>query len=221
MSNYVNKIKKDNVIYDINDSRLDEETVEQLLSQLTNPVIKAGYYIWESEIGFKHVEVVPEDYTGYVILINPDDNDAIFSYYECEEGALSNYSVNITASGFAVIDDDGQTIWYDKYGAEKLNFENLTHSFDDLDATLKALCESAIASGDNGVSCTHEQWDKIKSLLDNSLYFYDNGYSMIKSYTDGISIYFFGSEISGEFAEGIRFLYDSNNLILYIKFYEI
>ena len=87
------------------------------------------------------------------------------------------------------------------------------HSFDDLDPTLKALCETAIGSR-KPQPCTQEQWNTIKALLDKSLYFYYDGYTMIKTGGGYPEIYSF-SCISVNSGFALEFSYDLNELTIY------
>ena len=64
----------------------------------------------------------------------------------------------------------------------KLNFALLTHSFNELDATLKQIVDDAIDDAwTDGVACSQEQWTSIKALLDDSLYLSYGDWSMIKN----------------------------------------
>ena len=97
----------------------------------------------------------------------------------------------------------------------------LTHSFNELDATLKAIVESAIEDGGtSGVACTQAQWNAIKSLLDKSLYLNHEGWSMIKTLTNGIDEYMFGVQ-GTSLGATIQIMYDSNDAELYVGFAEL
>lgn len=103
----------------------------------------------------------------------------------------------------------------------KLNFSELTHSLDDLDATLKQIVQDALADGwVNGVACTQAQWNVIKALLDKSLYFNYAGSSMIKSFTDGIIEYGFGGTGSSA-GYMLVFYYGIDDNLLYAKYDEV
>lgn len=99
-----------------------------------------------------------------------------------------------------------------------LNITNLTHSFNELDSTLKTLVESAITAASTGVSCTQPQWDAIKTLLDKSLYLNYNGYSMIKACIN-LDFYLFGSQMTG-YGSSLMISYDEDNSKLYVIYEE-
>lgn len=101
-------------------------------------------------------------------------------------------------------------------GVDKVNPQalvGLTHSFAELDETLQTLVESAIESGDKGVACTEPQWNKIKELLDKSLYLANNGDVLIKTYTIGIYDYAFGGVCTdaGAVNDGITLIISYDN----------
>lgn len=99
---------------------------------------------------------------------------------------LFNRKIEGKSSLDNVIDENGAI----KVQPQALN--GLTHSLNELDATLKQIVDDAIAdAGQNGVACTQEQWNGIKQLLNKSLYLSYEGISMIKCVDDGFT-YIFG-----------------------------
>ena len=172
--------------------------VSAFITPLLGSSLKQGDYIINASTGkYEWVEDVPEDYTGANFFID-DLRIGIFNYVDGEE--VDNITLDIIN------------------GVNKLNFAQLTHSFNELDPTLKALCESAV---NNEVACTQEQWNVIKALLDKSLYFNYNGVNMIKSLFDGIENYSFGSMGGGDTGFKISFHFISDLSLLSIFYEEI
>ena len=98
---------------------------------------------------------------------------------------------------------------------------SLTHSFNELDDTLKALVESAIETG-QGVACTEPQWNSIKLLLNKSLYFNYGGISMIKTYSDGMYNYVFGgNDLANSNGYTLSVQYDVTDNLINVVFAEI
>lgn len=123
--------------------------------------------------------------------------------------------------------DENDSNWYFvndyKILASGLDFGQLTHSFNELDSTLKQIVEDAIEDNmQDGVSCTIAQWNVIKKLLNESLYIFYNGYSLIKILITDIEGYTFG--MGSQFMDNgasLHLAYDSNNQKLFGKFMEI
>lgn len=173
------------------------------------------YYIFDN--GVKVVETVPEDYNGVVWFFEfIDEWDMTLSIFTYENGK-ELYCTVIGDSGI----DNGDAA-FTRHGVNKLNFAELTHSFTELDPTLKQIVDDAIAAGGDGVACTQEQWNAIKSLLDKSLYLNYNDYSMIKSIVI-LDQYTFGVDCNDtlELASCLRIYYDANNNLLYAIYKEL
>lgn len=182
-----------------------KEQIITLITPLIGTSLKAGSYIFNSESGMlEYVEVLPEDYTGILYCFGDDMLD--FEFFN--DGIYTSSS----SIGFGGI---STPMLY----AEEINFVQLTHSFNELDPTLKALCESAI-NAQTPVSCTQQQWNTIKKLLDKSLYFNYNGISMIKSIVDGIDMYSFGGCSGTNFGFKITFQHFPDDT-LYISYEEL
>lgn len=101
-----------------------------------------------------------------------------------------------------------------------LTMSGLTHSFNELDPTLKSICETAISTGD-AQSCSHEQWSVIKALLDKSLYFNFSGQSMIKTYFNGINSYTFGIIDEDNLGAILEFAYNSSANTISVSYTEV
>jgi len=98
-----------------------------------------------------------------------------------------------------------------------------THSFDELDPEIKAICESAINSEGAGVLCTEETWNDIKSLLDKSLYFEYEHNVLIKIYeyhSVDTTQYKFGI-LGDAFGLSLEFNYNSDESWLKINLSEV
>ena len=154
------------------------------------------------------------------------DDEQIFELQELlEQVSISDngvVNINKVHTDELLISDTGK---WDGEGIEaptiKLgNFVGLTHSFAELDETLQTLVQSAIDDGaENGVACSEAQWNLIKALLDKSLFVNYQGYSLIKTATDGIASYLFGSNLVSNAAYSgvfhLEFNYDAENTTLY------
>lgn len=185
-----------------------------MISEGSGGSLKVGEYIFNQEnYKFEWVEELPDDYGGATIDFE-DDGIYLENYVD---GNLES-SITIYAAGMVISTPDDDIV-FDRSGANKLNFSQLTHSFNELDPTLKALCESAVNNGE--VACTQEQWNVIKALLDKSLYFNYNGVNMIKSLFDGIEKYSFGSMGGGDTGFKISFHFISSLSLLSITYEEI
>lgn len=161
--------------------KMAEAIAESVVKNLPSGIIKYGNYIYDDRDveTFKWVEEIPSDYSGIVFQFL-DDGLYVTSYVN----GVFNSNVYIASNGITV-ESNSKSALFTADGASKLDFPRFTHSLAELDETLRRLVEDAIADdGTDGVSCTQVQWDAIRSLLDKSLYFNYNGYSMIKSCSD-------------------------------------
>lgn len=123
---------------------------------------------------------------------------------------------------FLVDEGYGEELESLKYGVDKVNpsaLVGLTHSFNELDPALKAIVDAAISTREE-VACTQSQWDAIKVLLDKSLYINFNGYSLIKSYFNGINEYHFGT-LAANHGEAVYLYFDTNRGMLTAEMDEV
>ena len=101
-------------------------------------------------------------------------------------------------------------------------FTRMTHSFAELDSTLRGIIDAAILDGgQSGVACTLHQWQAIKNLLDKSLYLYYSDTSLIKTLSNGINNYVFGSGMGQMVGRMMEINYDTSYSKLYILISEI
>lgn len=178
--------------------------------------LKYGYYIVKYDpdrLEFAG-ENLPEDYTG-VAFAFLDDGFYIFVL----ENGNEHYSCWLGVNGLEFYGIDGN-VTYGTYGASKLNFASLTHSFSELDPTLVQIIENAIDTGTE-VACNLQQWKTIRELLDKSLYIKYNGISMIKSFFNGIDCYSFGEDSGEQIAYKMIIEYDSQNHLLSVYIEEL
>lgn len=188
------------------------------VGELVPENIKPALYISsDGEEDFKMVDDFPSDFTGYYLDLRVGDSDTIrFGSYENGEEVEH---IGLAPFGFDVTQGDGGA-YYGSNGASKLNYSQLTHSLAELDSTLTQIVQDAIDDAwADGVSCTQEQWNTIKALLDKSLYFNYNGVTLIKSFTDDNHEYGFGVTHS-QAGYSLDFYYSDDNL-LYAKYDEI
>lgn len=191
---------------------IPNEKFKELIESLGGISLKAGYYIWK-DTTLVNVEELPEDYNGFCIEINYD-NDAIFLAMVENQAFTSHTMIDPSAITFSY---DGEYCNVTKKGVDKLDFTQLTHSFNELDPTLKQIVDDAITDGaTDGVACSEAQWSAIKSLLDKSLYLSYDGYSLIKTWFDGINYYTFGylGDVQGS---SLEISYNDTDALLYIK----
>lgn len=188
--------------------------IKELIESLGGTSLKDGSYLYNYDLGkFVCFEEVPEDYTG--LAIEFFDDGFYVSYYDNGVNTLYSY---LSTIGISVNDENSNTN-ITPNGVDKLDFASLTHSFNELDPTIKQIVEDAIADADtNGVACTQAQWNEIKSLLDKSLYLQYGSYSLIKSYFNGIDKYVFG-EYGGD-DSGFKFSILWTENLLYIVYEE-
>lgn len=173
-----------------------QNQIEEMIKN--NGTIKPGNYIVGKDGYLKFVEDIPEDYSGDAVYFG---NDGI-QYMLVEDGAPYEYA-GLGAYGV------------DKVTPEAI-FQGLTHSFAELDETLKAIVKNALDNQGTPVSCSQAQWIEIKSLLDKSLYLKYNTYSLCKVLSDGMEFYIFGdtgSEIGVRLQ--IQFITDDLKLTIY------
>lgn len=173
-----------------------------MISEGSGTSLKSGSYIYNEETTkYYWVEDIPEDYTGNVLTFG-DDNYITTQHYENGE-PMSGASLSSN-------------------GVDKIDFINLTHSFNELDLTLKQIVDDAIIDNNyKGVPCSQAQWNVIKALLEKSLYLYYNLTSIIKIQT-GLNDFVFGyvySPTDLDMAECMHIYY--NNSRLYIQYVEI
>ncbi len=135
--------------------------------------IQYGYYVNNgyNKLIYIGEDEVPQDYQGIAYDFEPDG--LYIEYYE------NGDFVNNTYYGY-----DGAS------EVRPSALDGLTHSFDELDSTLKAIVDDAIDGG--STSCTEQQWNTIKQLLDKTLYLSYEGLSLIKGASNGIDTYMFG-----------------------------
>lgn len=165
--------------------------IQSIAGELDGTSFKlGGYYILKEETNkLDWVEELPEDFSGTTFNFEQGQIN-FFNYFEGQQ-ISSSY---ITSYELEFYDEQTEEeVIYGTTGAPKLNFEALTHSFNELDPTLKQIVEDAIDDGDqDGVACSEAQWSVIKSLLEKSLYLNYGNWSMIKGTTDGFTTYTFG-----------------------------
>ena len=149
-----------------------------MISEGSGSSLKVGNYIYNEDNKLVYTEDFPEDYTGILYYFGDD----YFSITYYENGVPIGDEVSLTLDG-----------------VNKIQFSALTHSFNELDETLQGIIDSAISTGE-AQHCTQAQWNAIKELLDKSLYINYEGYSMIKSVSDGIGNYVFGGPANTAFA---------------------
>lgn len=201
------------------------DAIKELIESLGGTTLREGDYIYDADKdSFVWVAEIPEDYVGTFIMFSNDSSE-IFEVGFVDENSNYKY-LTLTLSGIEIYNDiTEEQVIYSINGASKLNFSQLTHSFNELDPTLKALCKSAILAGSTGVACTQAQWNVIKSLLDKSLYFNYEGTSMIKTYSTGIGTYAFGgvSLVEGQVDHGfsLYFYYNADDEVLQIIYSEL
>lgn len=198
---------------------IPNEKFKELIESLSDNTIKSGYYIWNNSTeNLINVEEIPNDYTGFSLLIAYDNDSIIIGSYEA--GLLTN-SVIMDADAIHIFNVEGQSCSLTKDGVSKINFASLTHSFNELDPTLKQIVLDAI-NDDNtdGVACSEAQWSAIKSLLDKLLYLNYGPWSLIKVTTDGIGIYVFGG-MSNDYGARLSFNFETSTSILYALYEQI
>lgn len=170
------------------------------------------YYLYDG-VNTKVVDLVPEDYTGIAFEFS-DEGLYIIYFEEGQENSYAYIATNSIAFGTSA----GE-VSYGMDGASRLNFANLTHSFNELDETLQQIIEDAISTGT--ASCTQAQWNVIKALLDKSLYLNYDGTSMIKSNTNGIDNYLFGVAIPEQTGSAFEIGFGAEASTLFAYYYVI
>ena len=181
--------------------------------------LKYGYYYFlynpdRIVYGGVEGELIPEDYNG-VCFEFLDDAFYIARYVDGEEVAY----VMIGGDHINIWNEDNQGWNITVNGVEKLNFARLTHSFNELDPTLKAIIDNTISTQEP-VPCTQAQWNVIKALLDKALYINYNGFSMIKATSDNIQNYYFGS-LGALVGASLDITYDDVNNTLNVEYNDI
>lgn len=149
------------------------EEVEGVKELLRGKIKSGMYFLDEYGNDFVRKEEVPEGYTGSSITIGDDGIHYIKNFNNGQ-----------------IVD----TLELSPYGVDKVTPQalvGLTHSFNELNPTLKAIVNDAISNG--SATCSLQQWTAIKNLLDISLYFNYSGYSLLKTATDGLHDYVFGT----------------------------
>jgi len=156
------------------------------------------------------------------LLVYDKEDDVINSAKQIIIGDVNVQYAYIDDGEIGVGDEYGETIISPR-GISKVMPEalaHLTHSFDELDPTLKKIVDDAIQDGEtNGVACTTTQWNKINELLDTSLYIEYNGNSMIKSLVS-LNDFTFGI-YNNEIGNLLRIHYDFVEHLLYAKHSEV
>ena len=180
---------------------LDQKTIDELQALLSKVNIE------DDNLVFGNVKIGTLDITDecYVKISqfynnNSEDFDPIFPL---EDNAGKVLAVNE--------DEDGLE-------AKDL-FAGFTHSLNELDPTLKTLCETAMAE-QQPQTCTQAQWNNIKALLDKSLYFHYGDWNMLKLVDDGIDNYVFGSAHFNVGAS-LEFIHDGVQEKLAVAFTEV
>lgn len=180
-------------------------SIKALIESLSGTSLKVGNYKMNTETEkVEWVEELPEDFTGDLLWVGDDDSIGI-EHYENGDITISSYMY----AGELIVPT---------LKANNIDFSLLTHSFNELDPTLKALCESSITDKE-AKPCTQAQWDTIKSLVDKSLYFNYSGINMIKSSFDGISSYRFGNDYpQTQDGQVLTFYYNESDETLEVYF---
>lgn len=198
-----------------------KEFIESLIEQLDGGKIKTGIFITDEDGNFVHVDETPEDYGGPAITIGDDG----YIYIENWSNGGITTSIEISPNGIEFVQNDGeeeQLVDYNIDGATKVSpiaITHLTHSFSELDETLRDIIDRAIDyEGETGVACTPAQWNTIKQLLDNSLFINFDNVSMIKTNTNGIDFYGFGGKDESPTTMGghsLTISYDNESNLLF------
>jgi len=195
---------------------LVKEGYGEELEALKNGGLQYGSYIYKDtpEEHFEFVEEIPADYSG---LTYSFDTDGLYiEYYE--DGTQVNY-VYISPNSITIY-TEGNSVSIEGNGINKVQpsaLVGLTHSFNELDPTLKQIVDDSLDTG-TSVACTQTQWDNIKQLLDKSLYLNYDGYLMIKNVSE-INHYIFGC-YGGNYGFTIEMFYDLTNNTLEVKYHE-
>ena len=205
-------------------SGLTEEDGKEISKVLVN---KANRYI--SPFGVENIsQDILSKIKGGDIVVTPEET-YICLYYLAEDSIIlttcdatwidsANYNYYETEPHWRL--SDHISLAFDDL---PLSFTKNTHSFAELDATLRGIINDAITDAwGSGVDCSQAQWNAIKALLDQSLYLNINGYSLIKNVTNGIGIYKFGSYSSEDnVGSKLDVFYDSTNHLLFVDFVEL
>lgn len=198
---------------------LVKEGYGEELEALKDGGLQYGRYIYKSEpdrFEFIGDIPVPDDYSGLVYTFYEDG----LSITQYNEGTQES-DLYLTSNGITVSYNEVQA-GISSDGTDKINPQalvGLTHSFNELDPALKAIVDAAISTREE-VACTQSQWDAIKVLLDKSLYINFNGYSLIKSYFNGINEYHFGT-LAANHGEAVYLYFDTNRGMLTAEMDEV
>jgi len=207
---------------------LTEEDAKEVSKVLVNkPNI---YYLEEDVVDSRDIpqNILSKIKMGDTVAFS--SGEVYVCLYLYPEDSLYLVTADYVGISTAIFRYDSQTKWTfsseirTEFDRLPLDFDVNTHSFSELDSTIKRIVDDAIAdSWENGVACTQNQWNAIKKLLDKSLYLYYNDLSLIKTITDGFSVYKFGlydSDTSGV-ARVVDFQYDYDNGLLFAQVREI